>query len=341
MGKVALPLTTDASATVLARESFGAWGARRAANWQGNPSSAEWQSIANTTRRGYTGHEYLDNVLLVHMNGRVYDPAIGRFMSADPYVDGAETTQGWNRYGYVGNRPMVLTDPSGHFSRGDSMSGWVVKIEPSPTWEFSLELVDGNWVETLTLGIRGSIGFEAIREFANATGGGGGSGTNGAGNGSGTKNEDKNKKCESSQDDDIEINLAVAGAAAAVAQSAADQGAGNAPKGADALSDASKSVGTTNAGKLAPMAATDSAGFLRVVRLLGVMGTVYSVYDIYSAFSSNQIQTGIYKTTDFVVGVGLGVVAPAMPYVAATGMIAYGSVGGSEGIVDILTGSCP
>ena len=53
---------TDASATVLARESFGAWGARRAANWQGSPSPGEWQQIANTTRRGYTGHEQLDNV---------------------------------------------------------------------------------------------------------------------------------------------------------------------------------------------------------------------------------------------------------------------------------------
>ena len=105
---------TDASATVLARESFGAWGARRAANWQGSPSSAEWQSIASTTRRGYTGHEHLDNVLLVHMNGRVYDPAIGRFLSADPYVDGAETTQGWNRYSYVANQSTVSTDPSGY-----------------------------------------------------------------------------------------------------------------------------------------------------------------------------------------------------------------------------------
>ena len=334
---------TDASAAVLARESFGAWGARRAANWQGSPSSAEWQSIANTTRRGYTGHEHLDNVLLVHMNGRVYDPAIGRFMSADPYVDGAETTQGWNRYGYVGNRPMVLTDPSGHFSRGDSMSGWVAKIEPTPTSEITLEPVDGVWLEHIIFSFSSSIAqYIGIRDFTLNTGGNGGGGNGvGSGSGKGSGSENKDKMCESSQDGDVEINLAVAGAAAAVAQSAADQGAGNAPKGADAVSDASKSVRTTNAGKLAPMAATDSAGFLRVMKMAGVVGNLYSGYQIYSAFRDNQIQTGIYRTVDFVVGVGIGYSAVANPLAAAAGLIAYAEAGGSEGIVDKMTGGCP
>jgi hypothetical protein len=40
------------------------------------------------------------------MNGRVFDPVIGTFVSADPYIDGAHRTQGWNRYAYVGNRPL-------------------------------------------------------------------------------------------------------------------------------------------------------------------------------------------------------------------------------------------
>src|SRR5690606_6813222 len=77
----------DAGGAVLARPSFTAWGARRSSSWSGSPSSGEWQAIANTSRRGYTGHEQLDNVMLVHMNGRVYDPAIGRFLSADPFID--------------------------------------------------------------------------------------------------------------------------------------------------------------------------------------------------------------------------------------------------------------
>jgi RHS repeat-associated protein len=72
-------------------------GWRHAASARRRAWATEWQAIAATTRRGYTGHEALDNVMLVHMNGRVYDPRIGRFLSADPYIDGADTTQGWNR----------------------------------------------------------------------------------------------------------------------------------------------------------------------------------------------------------------------------------------------------
>jgi RHS repeat-associated protein len=104
----------NAAGTVLMRGSFGVHGARRASNWQGAPSGTEWQAIADTTRRGYTGHEQIDNVMVVHMSGRVFDPAIGRFLSADPYIDGPETTQGWNRYAYVHGRYMSAVDPSGY-----------------------------------------------------------------------------------------------------------------------------------------------------------------------------------------------------------------------------------
>jgi RHS repeat-associated protein len=108
----------NAAGAVLMRGSFDVHGKRRAGNWQGAPSSTEWQAIAATTRRGYTGHEQLDNVMLIHMNGRVFDPVMGRFLSADPFIDGPETTQGWNRYAYVQGRLMSATDPSGFDAEG-------------------------------------------------------------------------------------------------------------------------------------------------------------------------------------------------------------------------------
>jgi RHS repeat-associated protein len=55
----------------------------------------------------------LDNLSLIHMNGRVMDPLLGRFVSADPNIDGVMDTQGWNRYSYVKNGPLSATDPSG------------------------------------------------------------------------------------------------------------------------------------------------------------------------------------------------------------------------------------
>jgi hypothetical protein len=50
------------------------------------------------------------------MNGRIYDPRLGRFLQADPFVDGVQNTQGYNRYSYLGNNPLNATDPTGFFS---------------------------------------------------------------------------------------------------------------------------------------------------------------------------------------------------------------------------------
>jgi RHS repeat-associated protein len=65
------------------------------------------------TRHGFTGHEEMDEESLVNMNGRIYDPKIARFLSADPNIDGVEDLQGYNRYSYVENNPLSLIDPSG------------------------------------------------------------------------------------------------------------------------------------------------------------------------------------------------------------------------------------
>ncbi|MFC7286537.1 RHS repeat domain-containing protein [Herminiimonas glaciei] len=43
-------------------------------------------------------------------------PAIGRFMSADPYIRAPDNLQSYNRYSYVLNNPLMFTDPSGYFS---------------------------------------------------------------------------------------------------------------------------------------------------------------------------------------------------------------------------------
>jgi hypothetical protein len=48
------------------------------------------------------------------MNGRVYDPEVARFLSADPFVQFPGSTQGYNRYAYVNNNPMSYSDPSGY-----------------------------------------------------------------------------------------------------------------------------------------------------------------------------------------------------------------------------------
>ena len=84
---------------------------------------------ADVTPRGYTGHEMLDGLGLVHMNGRIYDPLLGRFLSADLIVDGPASLQGYNRYSYVKNNPLSFTDPSGFEAQKDKPEpGWYVSI---------------------------------------------------------------------------------------------------------------------------------------------------------------------------------------------------------------------
>jgi RHS repeat-associated protein len=111
---------TDSSGGILVNSSFGAFGARRGSNWAGSPSAGDWSAIAGTTRRGFTEHTMLDNMNFIHMNGRVYDQLLGRFVSADPYVTDPLDTQNYNRYSYVNNNPLKLLDPSGFGSEDGS-----------------------------------------------------------------------------------------------------------------------------------------------------------------------------------------------------------------------------
>ncbi|MEI8296621.1 MAG: RHS repeat-associated core domain-containing protein [Pseudomonadota bacterium] len=113
-------LLINSAGTVQVNESYSAYGYRRGSNWASPlaASSADYATIAATTRRGFSDgfHEMLDNVGLIHMNGRVYDPVIGRFLSADPVIAMIGNSQSGNSYAYVQNRPITLTDPTGFVS---------------------------------------------------------------------------------------------------------------------------------------------------------------------------------------------------------------------------------
>lgn len=99
---------------LLVQESFAPFGQRRSSNWSsGGPSSSDWTAIAKATRHGFTFHEMLDNIGLIHMNGRVYDPNVGRFLSVDPLIGDFGDSQSVNPYAYVGNRPLSHLDPTG------------------------------------------------------------------------------------------------------------------------------------------------------------------------------------------------------------------------------------
>ncbi|MBI9066003.1 MAG: VCBS repeat-containing protein [Salinivirgaceae bacterium] len=101
----------DASTGLIAgdtRYSYDAWGRRR------NPVDYSFSRFNTAvTNRGYTMHEHLSNVQLINMNGRVYDPILGKMLSPDNFIQSPTSTQSLNRYSYCLNNPLKYTDPSG------------------------------------------------------------------------------------------------------------------------------------------------------------------------------------------------------------------------------------
>ena len=77
------------------------------------------QNERSHTLLKYTGHERdlvgaaegLDT--LDYLHARYYSPAMGRFLSVDPAGWDLRRPQSWNRYSYVLNNPVNLTDPTG------------------------------------------------------------------------------------------------------------------------------------------------------------------------------------------------------------------------------------
>jgi len=90
---------------------------------------------------------------VIHMNGRIYDPLVGRFMSADPYIQDPQNLQSHNRYAYVMNNPLALTDPSGYFSWGKLFGAMLcpicVKERQRPILIIGLSVASGQWFISL------------------------------------------------------------------------------------------------------------------------------------------------------------------------------------------------
>lgn len=104
---------TNASGVVIERLAYESFGKRAYSN--GLLDNGDTVTGLNGDR-GFTGHEHIDAVGLINMNGRIFDPGLARFMSADPFVQSPYNLQSYNRYSYCLGGPLSCTDPSGYFS---------------------------------------------------------------------------------------------------------------------------------------------------------------------------------------------------------------------------------
>ena len=102
---------TNASGMVVQQFIYDPWGKQY--NVHSNSIFSAYSSPG--VSQGYTSHKMINDMDIIHMNGRTYNVALGRFMQADPNIQAPLNMQNYNRYGYVLNNPMSMTDPSGYF----------------------------------------------------------------------------------------------------------------------------------------------------------------------------------------------------------------------------------
>ena len=133
--------------------------------------------------RGYCGHEHYDSFALINMNGRLYDPLIGRFLSPDNQVQLPADAQNFNRYSYCLNNPLKYVDPSGESieallwfaAQGAFFGAMQAGMNDQPLWRGALSGVSYSLasygVGALFGGI-GSVGHELLRAGAHGLAGG-------------------------------------------------------------------------------------------------------------------------------------------------------------------------
>lgn len=112
----------NANGSVAESLDYATFGARRDYSSPASPGAA-----SNYTPRGFTGHEVVNGAQVTHMNGRIYDEQLARFLQPDPVVQAPTNGQSWNAYTYVFNNPLAYTDPTGQFGiMGGLALGWAM-----------------------------------------------------------------------------------------------------------------------------------------------------------------------------------------------------------------------
>ncbi len=110
----------DTTGTLVETRGSDPFGKPRSGTWADlNPAQIQSTAI---TARGFTEHEHLNAVQLIHMNGRVYDYQLGRFLSVDPFIQFPLNSQSLNPYSYIMNNPLAGTDPSGYACEAETGS---------------------------------------------------------------------------------------------------------------------------------------------------------------------------------------------------------------------------
>jgi RHS repeat-associated protein len=156
----------NASTQTTQEYSYDAWGRRRnASNWSYD-LTGQPELFAG---RGFTSHEHLTWFNLINMNGRLYDPLVGAFVSPDPSIQTPDNTQGFNRYSYCLNNPLLYVDPSG-YSFLSNFGNWIAK-NWKPIVTIAAQVAVGIAVAAIVVASAGTLAPLAVGIIAGAAAG--------------------------------------------------------------------------------------------------------------------------------------------------------------------------
>ncbi len=181
-------VVTNAQGNVIKRYAYDAFGKRHELTTKLSQAKDGFTHVKSNVDRGYTGHEHFNvgddaSTGFIHMNGRVYDQNIGRFLSADPHIQAPSVAMSHNRYAYVLNNPYKYTDPSGYFfkkffnwlgERVRQLGNWIKENEKA--LGAALLAAVGGWAilyaQGVTFGTAGAAQLVAVGAFGGAVTGG-------------------------------------------------------------------------------------------------------------------------------------------------------------------------
>jgi RHS repeat-associated protein len=118
-----IEVVTDKLGNLVSRRSNDVFGRIRSEDWRAGATTPP-----SERRRGYTGNEEDYRFGLVNMKGRLYDPYAARMLQPDPLLQAPLFSQSLNRYSYVWNNPLTLTDPTG--------LGGEANFSPAPDYSY-------------------------------------------------------------------------------------------------------------------------------------------------------------------------------------------------------------
>ncbi len=140
---------SDSTAGSLYEYNYDAWGRlRNPTNWSYYSSGTEPSLFI--AGRGFTGHEHLPWFNLINMNGRLYDPLTGQFLSPDSNVQLPDFTQNFNRYSYCLNNPLKYKDQNGEWviTALTMLANMWVSTSAANNWQFNPVKWDWKSVQT-------------------------------------------------------------------------------------------------------------------------------------------------------------------------------------------------